>query len=165
MEFVVARYDLDKVYRELVVSLIVPIVLFVISSISLCIITKSVKVGWLWLPPAREIDLHQRFQVGDDAKMRCVCAGDDSDDDGFGNAAGAKQPEQVYDTDDDVVDLEQQAVELDVTAEPAHPFDTQEMIGSTKSLIPLSPTEQQSTDEQDEKAAKCDVPEKPLVIL
>lgn len=47
MEFVVARYDLDKVYRELLVSLIVPIVLFVISSISLCIITKSVKVGGL----------------------------------------------------------------------------------------------------------------------
>jgi len=47
VEFVVARYDLDKVYRELVVSLIVPIVLFVVSSISLCIITKSVKVGCL----------------------------------------------------------------------------------------------------------------------
>ncbi|XP_064541633.1 uncharacterized protein Teh4 [Drosophila montana] len=156
VEFVVARYDLDKVYRELVVSLIVPIVLFVISSISLCVITKSVKVG-------------------DDAKMRCVCAGDDSDDDVFHNAA-AKQPEQVYDTDDDVVDLEHQAaVELDVAEpepEPAHPFDTQEMIGSTKSLIPLSPTdasgnaEQESAaEDQDEKAAKCDVPEKPLVIL
>lgn len=48
MEFVVARYDLDKVYRELLVSLIVPIVLFVVSSISLCIITKSVKVIWEW---------------------------------------------------------------------------------------------------------------------
>lgn len=45
VEFVVARYDLDKVYRELLVSLIVPIVLFVISSISLCVITKSVKVS------------------------------------------------------------------------------------------------------------------------
>lgn len=44
VEFVVARYDLDKVYRELLVSLIVPIVLFVVSSISLCIITKLVKV-------------------------------------------------------------------------------------------------------------------------
>jgi len=41
----------------------------------------------------------------------------------------------------------------------------------TKSLIPLSPTgdsgtsEQHFVDDQDEKAVKCDVPEKPLVIL
>lgn len=150
VEFVVARYDLDKVYRELLVSLIVPIVLFVISSISLCIITKSVKVG-------------------DDAKMRCVCAGEDSDDDVFGNAA-AKQTEPAYDTDDDVVDLEQQSIAAGgVDAMSPLPADSHELVGSTKSLIPLSPTstqEQQNfVENQDEKAAKCDVPEKPLVIL
>lgn len=111
------------------------------------------------------------LQVGDDAKMRCVCAGDDSDDDVFGNAA-ANQPEQVYDTDDDVVEIEQQqVVEVEVVqvSEQALPYDTPEMIGSTKSLIPLSPTagsnEQHFTEDQDEKASKCDVPEKPLVIL
>lgn len=151
VDFVVARYDLDKVYREFLFSLIVPIVLFVISSISLCVITKSVKVG-------------------DDAKMRCVCAGDDSDDDVFGNASSSKQPDNIYDTDDDVVDLEHQSG-LDPAIEHGNPLDNHEMVGSTKSLIPLSPTgdsgtsEQHFVDEQDEKAVKCDVPEKPLVIL
>lgn len=150
MEFVVARYDLDKVYRELLVSLIVPIVLFVVSSISLCVITKSVKVG-------------------DDAKMRCVCAVDDSDDDVFGHA-GAKQTEHADDTDDDVVDIEQHSIAVGgEEATSPLPADSHEMVGSTKSLIPLSPTsvqEQQNfLEDQDEKAAKCDVPEKPLVIL
>lgn len=151
MEFVVARYDLDKVYRELLVSLIVPIVLFVISSISLCVITKSVKVG-------------------DDAKMRCVCAGDDSDDDVFGNTGG-KQTEHADDTDDDVVDIEQHSIAIGgEDAMSPLPADSHELVGSTKSLIPLSPTslqEQQNFagDDQDEKASKCDVPEKPLVIL
>lgn len=110
--------------------------------------------------------------MGDDAKMRCVCAGENSDDDAFGNAA-ANQPEQVYDTDDDVVEIDQQqVVEVEVVQVPEQqqlPYDTPEMIGSTKSLIPLSPTagptEQHFTEEQDEKASKCDVPEKPLVIL
>lgn len=101
--------------------------------------------------------------------MRCVCAGDDSDDDVFGNAS-SKQPENIYDTDDDVVDLEQQSG-LEPAFEQGHPLDNHEMVGSTKSLIPLSPTEDSGTseqhfvDEQDEKAVKCDVPEKPLVIL
>ncbi|XP_044250592.1 uncharacterized protein Teh4 [Drosophila takahashii] len=153
VEFVVARYDLDKVYRELLVSLIVPIVLFVISSISLCIITKSVKVG-------------------DDAKMRCVCAGDDSDNDDnvFGGGLANKQQDQMYDTDDDVVDLEHQAVGGQELSDHGLPLDNQEMIGSTKSLIPLSPagdsgTSEQNFDQDQEKATTCDVPEKPLVIL
>lgn len=48
------------------------------------------------------------------------------------------------------------------------PIDTHEMIGSTKSLIPLSPaTESGASDRtyDDEKAARCDAPEKPLVEL
>ncbi|KAH8329606.1 hypothetical protein KR074_000223 [Drosophila pseudoananassae] len=152
VEFVVARYDLDKVYRELLVSLIVPIVLFVVSSISLCIITKSVKVG-------------------DDAKMRCVCAGEDSDNDqGFGTGMANKQPDNMYDTDDDVVDLEHQAMSGPELEDLGSPLDNHEMIGSTKSLIPLSPAgdsgnSEQNFDQEQEKAAKCDVPEKPLVIL
>ncbi|KMY97520.1 uncharacterized protein Dsimw501_GD13287 [Drosophila simulans] len=152
VEFVVARYDLDKVYRELLVSLIVPIVLFVISSISLCIITKSVKVG-------------------DDAKMRCVCAGDDSDNDGpFGPGVANKQQDQMYDTDDDVVDLEHQAVDGQELSDHGLPLDNHELIGSTKSLIPISPAgdsgpSDQLFDQDQEKATTCDVPEKPLVIL
>ncbi|XP_017059680.1 uncharacterized protein LOC108100358 isoform X2 [Drosophila ficusphila] len=147
VEFVVARYDLDKVYRELLLALIVPIVLFVVSSISLCIITKSVKVG-------------------DDAKMRCVCAGDDSDNDQvFGAGLANKPQDQMYDTDDDVVDLEHQAIGGQELSDQG-----QEMIGSTKSLIPLSPagdsgTSEQNFDQEQEKATTCDVPEKPLVIL
>lgn len=49
---VVARFDLTKTYRELMIAVCVPVTLFVISFIALCIITRSVKVG-------------------DDAKMRC----------------------------------------------------------------------------------------------
>lgn len=49
---VVARFDLSKTWRELMIAVSVPTTLFVISFIALCIITRSVKVG-------------------DDAKMRC----------------------------------------------------------------------------------------------
>lgn len=49
---VLARFDLGKTWREFLISFSVPATLFVISFISLCIITRSVKVG-------------------DDAKMRC----------------------------------------------------------------------------------------------
>ncbi|XP_037025396.1 uncharacterized protein LOC119066835 [Bradysia coprophila] len=59
--FVVLRFDLDKTWRELLIAVCVPVSLFVISFIALCIITKSVKVG-------------------DDSKMRCkYCAGETSD--------------------------------------------------------------------------------------
>ncbi|XP_012157931.1 uncharacterized protein LOC101450843 [Ceratitis capitata] len=142
VEFVVARYDLDKVYRELLVSLIVPIVLFVVSSISLCIITKSVKVG-------------------DDAKMRCVCSGEDSDLEDNYRGKQRKPNAQIYETDDDM-DIRRRNIE----EEPPH--DTHEMIGSTKSLIPLSPATESGTSERtydDEKASRCDAPEKPLVEL
>ncbi|GLH14647.1 Uncharacterized protein GBIM_18994 [Gryllus bimaculatus] len=55
--FVVARFDLEKTLRELVVAVAVPAALFVVSWVSLCVITRSVKVG-------------------DDARMRCqYCAG------------------------------------------------------------------------------------------
>lgn len=49
---VLARFDLSKTWRELVIAVSVPVTLFVVSFIALCIITRSVKVG-------------------DDAKMRC----------------------------------------------------------------------------------------------
>lgn len=109
--------------------------------------------------------------MGDDAKMRCVCAGEDSDNDqGFGAAMANKQPDTMYDTDDDVVDLEHQALSGPELQDLASPLDSHEMIGSTKSLIPLSPAgdsgnSEQNFDQEQEKAAKCDVPEKPLVIL
>lgn len=56
-----ARFDLNKTWREFVFFFGVPSTLFVISFISLCIITRSV-------------------QVGDDAKMRCKCCTDDNSD-------------------------------------------------------------------------------------
>lgn len=59
---VIARYDLNKTWRELVISASVPSVLFVVSFITLCIITHSVKVG-------------------DDTKMRCkYCIGNSDPD-------------------------------------------------------------------------------------
>lgn len=58
---VVARFDLDKTWREFVFFFGVPVTLFVLSFITLCIITRSVKVG-------------------DDAKMRCKCCTDENSD-------------------------------------------------------------------------------------
>lgn len=58
---VLARFDLDKAWREFVFAFGIPGSLFIISFISLCIITRSVKVG-------------------DDAKMRCkYCIDENSD--------------------------------------------------------------------------------------
>lgn len=50
--FVVARFDLKKTRMELLIAIIVPTGLFIVSVITLIIISRSVKVG-------------------DDAKMRC----------------------------------------------------------------------------------------------
>lgn len=56
-ELIIARYDLAKTWRELIISISVPSVLFVVSFVTLCIITQSVRVG-------------------DDTKMRCkYCIG------------------------------------------------------------------------------------------
>lgn len=63
--FVVARFDLQKTWRELVIAVVVPTVMFIVSSATLCIITRSVSVG-------------------DDTKMRCkycVGSGDINDED------------------------------------------------------------------------------------
>jgi hypothetical protein len=55
--FVVARFDLQKTWRELVIAVVVPAIMFIVSSATLCIITRSVNVG-------------------DDTKMRCkYCLG------------------------------------------------------------------------------------------
>ncbi|XP_054271867.1 uncharacterized protein LOC128992353 [Macrosteles quadrilineatus] len=54
---VVARFDLDKTWRELLVAIIVPSTLFVVSFIALVVVAHSVKVG-------------------DDAKMRCQLCSD-----------------------------------------------------------------------------------------
>lgn len=54
---VVARYDLNKTWNELIVAISIPTVLFAVSFVTLCIIMQSVKVG-------------------DDTKMRCqYCIG------------------------------------------------------------------------------------------
>lgn len=54
---VISRYDLDKTWKELIISATVPTILFIVSFITLCVITHSVKVG-------------------DDTKMRCkYCIG------------------------------------------------------------------------------------------
>ncbi|XP_069697787.1 uncharacterized protein Teh4 [Periplaneta americana] len=60
--FVVARFDLQKTWRELVIAVVLPTVMFLISSATLCIITRSVNVG-------------------DDAKMRCKYCGSGNGDD------------------------------------------------------------------------------------
>lgn len=61
--FVVARFDLLKTWRELLIAVIVPSSLFLISLTALCVISQTV-------------------QVGDDAKMRCqYCMATDSDGD------------------------------------------------------------------------------------
>lgn len=58
---VLARFDLKTTWNHFIVFFGVPSVLFVVSFISLCIITRSVKVG-------------------DDAKMRCkYCMEENSD--------------------------------------------------------------------------------------
>lgn len=55
--YVLSTFDLTKTYRELMIAVLLPGVLFVISFITLCIIQQSVKVG-------------------DDSKMRCkYCPG------------------------------------------------------------------------------------------
>ncbi|XP_055911841.1 uncharacterized protein LOC129945905 [Eupeodes corollae] len=136
--FVVARFDLDKTYKELLIALILPIVLFVLSSISLCIITNTVKVG-------------------DDAKMRCVCSADDSDGDGA-MSMGLRNQNGRYQDEDCPMGL------ADLPED--QPTDSHEMIGSTKSLIPISPCEETADNAfHDEKSSKCDAPEKPLVVI
>ncbi|XP_005190847.1 uncharacterized protein LOC101888555 isoform X1 [Musca domestica] len=145
VEFVTARYDLKKVYNELMISLILPIVLFVISSISLIVITKLVKVG-------------------DDAKMRCICAADNDDTDEIYSArksvrARQKETNEANENLNQLSNLE----DMDIS-----PSDTQGMIGSTKYLLPQNATnESANTDHSndDEKALTCDVPEKPLVVI
>lgn len=55
----VARFDLGKTLRELLIATLVPSVLFVVSFVTLVIITKFVRVR-------------------DDGKMKCtLCCGDD----------------------------------------------------------------------------------------
>lgn len=74
---VVARFDLSKTYRELMIAVCVPVTLFVVSFIALCIITRSVKVG-------------------DDAKMRCkYCTEINTSDveDDIGNKYCCGEPE------------------------------------------------------------------------
>lgn len=77
---VLARFDLAKTWREFLISFSVPATLFVISFISLCIITRSVKVG-------------------DDAKMRCkYCTeGDENSDidENLANNCGRMDPAAV----------------------------------------------------------------------
>jgi hypothetical protein len=69
---VVARFDLQKTWRELVIAVVVPTAMFIVSSATLCIITRSVSVG-------------------DDTKMRCkYCIGSsDLSDDGTAFSRGA----------------------------------------------------------------------------
>lgn len=58
---VIARYNLEKTRRELIIALSVPSVFFVVSFVTLCIIMQSVRVD-------------------DDTRMRCkYCCTQDSD--------------------------------------------------------------------------------------
>ena len=69
----VARFDLDKTLRELLIATLVPSVLFVVSFVTLVIVTKYVKVG-------------------DDGKMKCTlcrcCGGDHKEHDDRDREAG-----------------------------------------------------------------------------
>lgn len=60
---VLARYDLDRTWTDLLIAVCVPSALFVVSFVTLCIIMQCVKVG-------------------DDTKMRCkYCVGNTTDQD------------------------------------------------------------------------------------
>ncbi|XP_047103357.1 uncharacterized protein LOC124722205 [Schistocerca piceifrons] len=59
--FVVARFDRQRTQRELVIGVTVPGSLFLMSLVTLCVMTRSVRVG-------------------DDARMRCVCCNDGADE-------------------------------------------------------------------------------------
>ncbi|KAL0124248.1 hypothetical protein PUN28_006239 [Cardiocondyla obscurior] len=78
--FVVARFDLKKTRTELLIAVIVPAGLFVISVITLIIISRSV-------------------QVGDDAKMRCRYCADkqeiEGEDEGLVEATSSATQSQV----------------------------------------------------------------------
>ncbi|XP_013106045.1 uncharacterized protein LOC106086067 [Stomoxys calcitrans] len=146
VEFVTSRYDLNKVYNELLFSLIVPIVLFVISSISLIVITKSVKVG-------------------DDAKMRCICSGEEEFDEDavYSKRKSVRTRQQETLEANDNLNQLTNLEEMDIS-----PGDPLGMAGSTKYLLPLSATNDSGTTDntnEDEKASTCDVPEKPLVVI
>lgn len=41
----IARFDLDKTWREFLIALVIPSVFFIISFVTLIMITRSVKVG------------------------------------------------------------------------------------------------------------------------
>ncbi|XP_012525649.1 uncharacterized protein LOC105830695 [Monomorium pharaonis] len=78
--FVVARFDLKKTRMELMIAVIVPAGLFIISVITLIIISRSVKVG-------------------DDAKMRCRYCVDkqeiEGEDEGLVEAPSSATPSQA----------------------------------------------------------------------
>ncbi|XP_055373381.1 uncharacterized protein LOC129606830 [Condylostylus longicornis] len=150
---VIIRYDLDQTYKFLLITLIIPSVLFVVSSIALIVITKSVKVG-------------------DDAKMRCVCCSDYDDsqiDHAFATASKKNREKDVYELPDDVHLCEEvniNPMELQIE----QPDLQNEMIGSTKSLIPLSPCEEslekKHLDECNDRTKSCSEKSNlPLVII
>ncbi|XP_029158925.1 uncharacterized protein LOC114931128 isoform X1 [Nylanderia fulva] len=82
--FVVARFDLKKTRMELLIAIIVPAGLFVVSVITLIIISRSVKVG-------------------DDAKMRCRYCVDkqevEGEDEGLMEATSSATQSQVNDNE------------------------------------------------------------------
>lgn len=179
-EFVVARYDLAKTWRELMIAVIVPTSLFVISLTVLCVISQTV-------------------QVGDDAKMRCqYCLGTESDAD-EGNVvtsqpgksrAGETVATGVTDVSAPLTTTEERSNGLRMVSakcggdkrdqeinDLSAAADTTERAPDEHILVPLSPL---STDlsQPDEMAESClsvgaeDVidkpevdPEQPLMIL
>lgn len=166
--FALTRHDPAKTYRELLITIIVPCVLFVVSSISLCIISKTIKVG-------------------DDAKMRCIC-GDENGDDGFEALGGNnnKQNQNRYDefvAGDEDENLEQESNVVSVcgfsnilkinfgTLQDLPSFQIKSPESSNKSPVPLSPCEETteksflSSDNGTNKSENTNANEKPLLDL
>lgn len=135
-DFVVARFDLQKTWRELLIAVVVPSTLFLISLTSLCIITQTVKVG-------------------DDAKMRCICNGDSPEPEETGNiivttpsSATPNDGDQVIHTLDDTngepaIASDKHDGSLVPEMQNLSPGSADESINITQSF-PLSP----STEEQ-----------------
>lgn len=166
--YALTRHDPERTYKELLVTIIVPSVLFVVSSISLCVISKTIKVG-------------------DDAKMRCICCNEDGDD-GFETLGGNNNKKKPTRFDDYVAGDEEENLEQESNVVSGCDFakilkinfgTLQDMplsqiktsTESNKSPVPLSPCEETteksflSSDNGTNKSENTNANEKPLLDL
>ncbi|GAB0094783.1 ATPase, V0 complex, subunit e1/e2 [Sergentomyia squamirostris] len=132
--FVVARFDLQKTWKELMIAVIVPTSLFFVSLVTLCIITQSVRVG-------------------DDAKMRCKYCVDGSDQDDSAGLAAKRR----YGPTEETISPTTLAPSVSQQSNPTElnsiSFDCGQ--SSTKSLIPMSPCSEKGSKKFTETLERC----------